>query len=68
MLACGCSLLKIYDDDEINDEIDDEDDEEVDDDDNNGDDDKGLFTYYVSQFQRFSDPPSPPRQQSSAIA
>ena len=30
--------------------------------------DKGLSTYYVSQFWRFSDPPSPPRQQSSAIA
>ena len=29
---------------------------------------KGLSTYYVSQFHWFSDPPSPPRQQSSAIA
>ena len=28
---------------------------------------KGLFTYYVSQFRRFSDPPSPPRPQSSAF-
>ena len=30
--------------------------------------DKGLSTYYVSQFRGFADPPSPPRQQSSAIA
>ena len=29
---------------------------------------KGLSTYYVSQFRGFADPPSPPRQQSSAIA
>ena len=29
---------------------------------------KGLSTYYVSQFQGFSDPLSPPCQQSSAIA
>ena len=30
--------------------------------------DKMLSTYYVSQFLRFSDPPSPLHQQSSAIA
>ena len=29
---------------------------------------KGLFTYYVSQNQGFLDPPSPPRQLSSAFA
>ena len=29
--------------------------------------DKGLSTYYVSQFWGFSDPPSPPRPQSSAF-
>ena len=38
------------------------------DEDRDNDVDKGLSTYDVSQFQGFSDPPSPPRHQSSAIA